>query len=87
MVKFCPHDLFINTRADLGACPRIHDDEAKAMFEKSTSYKKQQYVDEFIRFCQSMVTEVERKIAKGKSRLALIGKADTVSTTDCQECI
>lgn len=81
MVKFCPHDLFVNTRADLGACPRLHDDEAKNQYEKSTSYKKQQYEDDFVRFCQGMVSEVERKISKGKSRLALIGKADTVSGT------
>lgn len=79
MVKFCPHDLFVNTRADLGVCSRLHDDEAKSQFEKSTSYKKQQYEDDFVRFCQGMVSEVERKISKGKSRLALIGKADSVS--------
>ena len=73
MVKFCPHDLFVNTRADLGACPKVHDDEVKALFEKSTSYKKQSYEDEFIRFAQSMLNEVERKISKGKQRLALMG--------------
>lgn len=78
-MKFCPHDLFVNTRADLGQCAKIHDDEAKALYEKSHSYKKQQYEDEFIRFCQSMLNEVERKIVKGKQRLALIGKADAVS--------
>ncbi|CAB0014037.1 unnamed protein product, partial [Nesidiocoris tenuis] len=59
MVKFCPHDLFVNTRADLGACPRVHDDEIKELFEKSTSSKKQAYEDEFIRFAQSMLNEVE----------------------------
>lgn len=84
MVKFCPHDLFVNTRADLGQCPKVHDDEVKALFEKSNSYKKQQYEDEFIRFCQSMLNEVERKIVKGKQRLALIGKADAISLSPAQ---
>ncbi|XP_075231096.1 luc7-like protein 3 [Lycorma delicatula] len=79
MVKFCPHDLFVNTRADLGACSKVHDDEAKALFEKSNSYKKQSYEDDFIRFSQSMLNEVERKIAKGKQRLALIGKSEPQS--------
>ncbi|KAJ4443008.1 hypothetical protein ANN_04657 [Periplaneta americana] len=78
LVKFCPHDLFVNTRADLGQCPKVHDDEVKSLYDKSNSYKKQQYEDEFIRFCQSMLNEVERKIVKGKQRLALIGKADAV---------
>lgn len=80
MVKFCPHDLFVNTRADLGTCPKVHDDEVKALFEKSTSYKKQAYEDEFIRFAQSMLNEVEKKIMKGKQRLALMNKSEPVST-------
>jgi len=79
MVKFCPHDLFVNTRADLGACPKIHDDEVKSLFEKSSSYKKQAYEDEFIRFAQTMLNEVERKITKGKQRLALMNKNDPPS--------
>lgn len=63
----------------MGICPKIHDDEVKVLFDKSTSYKKQTYEDEFIRFSQGMLNEVERKIIKGKQRLALIGKTETVS--------
>lgn len=73
MVKFCPHDLFVNTRADLGACPKVHDDEVKELFEKcETTYKKAQYVEEFLRFCRHMINDVERKIQKGKQRLELM---------------
>ncbi|KAJ8728270.1 hypothetical protein PYW08_016655 [Mythimna loreyi] len=73
MVKFCPHDLFVNTRADLGACPKVHDDEVKDLFEKAeSSYKKAQYVEEFLRFCRHMINDVERKIQKGKQRLELM---------------
>ncbi|CAK1596369.1 unnamed protein product [Parnassius mnemosyne] len=73
MVKFCPHDLFVNTRADLGVCPKVHDDEVKELFEKAeSSYKKAQYVEEFLRFCRHMISEVERKIQKGKQRLELM---------------
>ena len=62
MVKFCPHDLFVNTRADLGACPKVHDDEVKELFEKAdSSYKKAQYVEEFLRFCRHMISDVESK--------------------------
>lgn len=60
MVKFCPHDLFVNTRADLGSCPRIHDDEVKQLYMKADiSYKKTYYQDEFLRFCQNMIGDVE----------------------------
>ncbi|XP_041978257.1 luc7-like protein 3 [Aricia agestis] len=73
MVKFCPHDLFVNTRADLGVCPKVHDEEVKDLFEKAEpSYKKSQYVEEFLRYCRHMINEVERKILKGKQRLELM---------------
>ncbi|KAI5754458.1 hypothetical protein M8J77_008744 [Diaphorina citri] len=74
LVKFCPHDLFVNTRADLGACTKVHDDEAKVQFDKSRSYVKSQYIDEFIKFANNLIHDVERKIVKGRQRLALIGQ-------------
>ncbi|XP_034669392.1 luc7-like protein 3 [Drosophila subobscura] len=71
-VKFCPHDLFINTRADLGPCARIHDEEAKHLYEEARPARKRQYEDEFLRFCNVMLHDVDRKIQKGKQRLQLM---------------
>lgn len=84
LVKFCPHDLFVNTRADLGACPKVHDDEVKRLFDTASSTRKLHYQEEFVRFCASMVTEVERKITKGKQRLALSGKSEVTTLTPAQ---
>ncbi|CAH1954293.1 unnamed protein product [Acanthoscelides obtectus] len=80
MVKFCPHDLFVNTRADLGHCPKVHDEEIKKLFmnAKPTHHRKVQYQEDFLRFCVSMMNDVERKIVKGKQRLALSGKANEI---------
>lgn len=77
MVQFCPHDLFVNTRADLGPCLKTHDEEARKLFQeaKKTNYKKLQYQEDFVRFCSSMINEVDRKIIKGRQRLALSGKS------------
>ncbi|XP_055626830.1 luc7-like protein 3 [Toxorhynchites rutilus septentrionalis] len=73
MVKFCPHDLFVNTRADLGQCGKLHDEEAKKLFENAKpSRKKTQYEEDFLRFCSNMINEVDRKIVKGKQRLLLM---------------
>lgn len=73
LVKFCPHDLFVNTRVDLGQCSRLHDDEAKKLFEEAKpSFKKSQYEDEFLRFCTNMLIDVDRRIQKGKQRLLLM---------------
>ena len=77
MVKFCPHDLFVNTRADLGQCPKLHDDEAKRLFEEARqTIRKRQYEDEFLRFCSNMINEVDRKIQKGKQRLLLMNNKE-----------
>lgn len=73
MVKFCPHDLFVNTRADLGQCGKLHDEEAKKLFETAKpSRKKIQYEEDFLRFCTNMINEVDRKIVKGQQRLLLM---------------
>ncbi|XP_067635709.1 luc7-like protein 3 [Eurosta solidaginis] len=75
VVKFCPHDLFINTRADLGPCMQIHDDEAKRLYEEARpSARKRSYEDEFLRFCNNMLNDVDRKIQKGKQRLLLMNR-------------
>jgi RNA-binding protein Luc7-like 2 len=34
LVAFCPHDLFPNTKADLGKCAKRHDEFFKEMFNK-----------------------------------------------------
>lgn len=81
MVKFCPHELFVNTRADLGPCGRIHDDEAKQKYEEARpSSRKRQFEDEFLYFCNSMLNDVDRKIQKGRQRLALMQKDQPVQT-------
>ncbi|XP_055595914.1 luc7-like protein 3 [Uranotaenia lowii] len=73
MVKFCPHDLFVNTRADLGQCAKLHDEEAKKLFDNAKPCRKKiQYEEDFLRFCSNMINEVDRKIMKGKQRLLLM---------------
>ncbi|CAH0563978.1 unnamed protein product [Brassicogethes aeneus] len=86
MVKFCPHDLFVNTRADLGACPKVHDEEVRKLFQDASSrnHRKVQYQEDFLRFCTSMMNEVERKIVKGKARLALSGKNELPAISPAQ---
>ncbi|KRT78654.1 hypothetical protein AMK59_7105 [Oryctes borbonicus] len=84
MVKFCPHDLFVNTRADLGTCAKVHDEEARKLFSQAKNHRKIHYQEEFVRFCSSMLNEVERKIQKGKQRLALSGKGEVTSLSPAQ---
>ena len=67
LVNFCPHDLFTNTKADLGTCPKIHDEDMKKNYlEAPEGYKKQNCQDDFLRFCQKMLSDLGNKI-KSKS--------------------
>lgn len=76
VVNFCPHELFTNTKADLGPCNKIHDDELKRKFhEEKESYKKSQITDEFFRFAQRMLNELETRIRKARERLLLTQEA------------
>lgn len=84
MVKFCPHDLFVNTRADLGACSKVHDEEVRKQFQVAKGHRKLQYQEDFLRFCVSMMNEVDRKIVKGKQRLALSGKTELPAISPAQ---
>ncbi|XP_010555615.1 PREDICTED: luc7-like protein 3 [Tarenaya hassleriana] len=72
MVRFCPHDLFVNTRSDLGACPRIHDPKLKESFENSPRHDS--YVPKFeaelAHFCEKLVNDLDRKVRRGRERLA-----------------
>lgn len=29
LAQFCPNDLFVNTKADLGPCNKVHDERLK----------------------------------------------------------
>ncbi|XP_015930503.1 luc7-like protein 3 [Parasteatoda tepidariorum] len=79
LVKFCPNDLFVNTKADLGACPKIHDERLKKEYEKSSRFQRMGYEDDFLRFCQSMLSDVEKRIRRARTRLALNSKESNIN--------
>ncbi|KAL3834630.1 hypothetical protein ACJIZ3_009366 [Penstemon smallii] len=72
MVRFCPHDLFVNTKSDLGVCPKVHDPKLKESFEKSPRHDS--YVPKFeaelAHFCEKLVSDLDRKVRRGRERLA-----------------
>ncbi|CAK8575414.1 unnamed protein product [Lathyrus sativus] len=71
MVRFCPHDLFVNTRSDLGPCPKIHDPKLKESFENSPRHDA--YVPKFeaelSQFCEKLVMDLDRRVKRGRERL------------------
>lgn len=68
---FCPHDLFINTKADLGNCGKVHDDQLKQDYEKSSRWGKMGFEEEFVRYLSNIQADVDRKIRRGHERLLI----------------
>lgn len=73
LVDYCPHDLFTNTKGDLGACPKIHNDALKRDFAdaQDTEPKKAEMMDDFLRFAQRLVGDLQSKIRRGKERATI----------------
>ncbi|TVU39412.1 hypothetical protein EJB05_12830 [Eragrostis curvula] len=72
MVRFCPHDLFVNTKSNLGPCSRIHDPKLKESFEKSPRHDSymRRFEAELAQQCEKLVLDLDRKIKRGRERLA-----------------
>ena len=55
-----------------GPCEKIHDEELKTKFKsEATGSKKGYYEDDFLRFCQRMLQDLNSRIKKAKERLVL----------------
>ena len=50
LVSFCPHDLFPNTKQDLGTCMKRHDEKFKKEFESDPNriHNEIQYIKEYM---------------------------------------
>lgn len=72
----CPHDLFVNTKADLGPCTKAHDDDLRKQYEESSRYGKCGYEDDYERFLRSLLNDVEKKIKRNQERLKLTQATD-----------
>ncbi|KAK3902146.1 hypothetical protein C8A05DRAFT_34179 [Staphylotrichum tortipilum] len=67
----CPHDLFTNTKADLGACPRVHSEALKAEWEALSEQERARYGFEhdYLRDLQSRIESCNRNIDTLQRRL------------------
>jgi len=66
---FCPHDLFTNTRSDLGSCPYVHDELCREEWEKYSKKSQYPYETEFYSYLERLICDLDRKIKRGLERL------------------
>ncbi|KAK4095981.1 LUC7-domain-containing protein [Parathielavia hyrcaniae] len=71
LVGTCPHDLFTNTKADLGACPRVHSEALKAEYESlpEPDKKKLGFEHDYMRDLQGRIEACNRNIDTLQRRL------------------
>ncbi|EZF20539.1 hypothetical protein H112_05216 [Trichophyton rubrum D6] len=67
----CPHDLFTNTKQDLGPCPKLHSEGLKAEYDAASSHEKAKWGFEYdyLRDMQKYIDECNRRIDSAQRRL------------------
>ncbi|KAF3335604.1 luc7-like protein 3 [Carex littledalei] len=67
MVRFCPHDLFVNTKSNLGTFISLF-----CSFEKSPRHDAflPRFEADLAQFCEKLVTDLDKKVRRGRDRLA-----------------
>eukprot|EP00906_Rhabdomonas_costata_P030919 RCo043712 len=68
---FCPHDLFLNTKVDLGHCDNVHDDALQEQWNRLSEREKKAYgyEERFVEFLQKLVSDMDRKIQRHRERM------------------
>ncbi|KAL1955739.1 hypothetical protein VTO42DRAFT_8137 [Malbranchea cinnamomea] len=71
LVGTCPHDLFTNTKQDLGPCPKVHNEGLKAEYEAASAHDKAKWGFEYdyLRDMQKYIDECNRRIDTAQRRL------------------
>ena len=69
LVGTCPHDLFTNTKQDLGPCPRIHNEPLKSEYEAAADKSKYGFEYDYMRDMQKYIDECNRRIDAAQRRL------------------
>ncbi|VDQ05797.1 unnamed protein product [Trichobilharzia regenti] len=87
---FCPHDLFVNTKTDLGQCPRSHDERMRESYKKSSRFGKMGYEQDFVHYLTQLLDDVEKRIRRGHERLAVnksVNSSDPIGASEKKEKI
>ena len=71
LVGTCPHDLFTNTKQDLGPCPKVHIEPLKTEFESKDSAERAKlgFEYDYMRDMQKYIDECNRRIDAAQRRL------------------
>ncbi|KAL9101879.1 MAG: hypothetical protein Q9163_002900, partial [Psora crenata] len=71
VVGTCPHDLFTNTKQDLGPCPKVHNEPLKTEYDSKDPAEKSKlgFEYDYMRDMQKYIDECNRRIDAAQRRL------------------
>ncbi|KAK9473560.1 uncharacterized protein V1510DRAFT_414364 [Dipodascopsis tothii] len=71
LVGICPHDLFTNTKQDLGTCPKVHSDSLRAEYkrEKERGRDFAEFEYEYLKDLEKYIFDCNRRIEAAQRRL------------------
>jgi hypothetical protein len=71
LLDFCPHDLFPNTKSDLGPCKKRHDQQFQILFSRDPNKDQylQKYEEMLMDFLEELIAEVDNKMKKCVERI------------------
>lgn len=68
---FCPHDLFTNTKEDLGPCPRVHSPPLREDFLTQDEDTRTRYYFKYLHYLQGLQARGKQRVSRAKDRLKL----------------
>ncbi|TMS36014.1 hypothetical protein L596_003284 [Steinernema carpocapsae] len=71
LAAYCPHEMFVNTKADLGPCTLLHDEGLRKSYRESSRFERLGYEKQFLQFISRLYDDMQRKITRNRERLQL----------------
>lgn len=65
----CPHELFTNTKIDMGSCGKQHSKRLQEEYEEAKTHGKDNYDRELLEYLDKLIVECDRKIQRASKRL------------------
>uniref|UniRef100_A0A1I7ZLB1 U1-type domain-containing protein n=1 Tax=Steinernema glaseri TaxID=37863 RepID=A0A1I7ZLB1_9BILA len=75
LAAYCPHEMFVNTKADLGPCTLLHDEGLRKTYRESSRFERLGYEKQFLQFISRLHDDMQRKIGRNRERLQLTQSA------------
>jgi hypothetical protein len=82
---FCPSELFVNTKSDLGPCDKIHDEHLREEYLKNSENDRYGWERDFYEYLQSLVNDLDRKIRRGTERVEMKVEESATSKDEREE--